>query len=125
VSEVEASEGNPDAIRRNAIVAAIAGGDLLRAHEIAIRGAASGDGGCMQALAFIAHTVGDFRAAETWYQKAIKVGDILSMGGLGLLYLVEDNPTRARYWFERAAESGDSDALFNPARSRGERVYGN
>jgi len=57
--------------------------------------------------------------AMRWYLKAAAQGHRDAQVNLGLMYLQElpqagmaGNPTQARYWFRRAAESGDGQAMF-------------
>jgi TPR repeat protein len=62
--------------------------------------------------------------AMRWYLKAAAQGHRDAQVNLGLMFLQESphagmarNPTQARYWFRRAAEGGDGQAMFYLARA--------
>jgi hypothetical protein len=58
----------------------------------------------------------DYDKAIEWELKAIEGGEVTALVNLGISYRIKGDIRKAKYWFERAIESGDGSGALELAK---------
>jgi hypothetical protein len=96
-------------------------GNARAAFKIFLRAASYGHVSASNSVGyFLDHGLGTRRnkaAAEVWYRKAARRGDLSAYSNIATNYLDAGNVRRARFWFAKAANRGDGGAAVELAKS--------